>query len=107
MPSARACDKVTPKPTSDLKEIKQAILKIQESQDFSGEEYVFSSFGSILDEYGKQARATDRKLVVMLLTDEIGNDIELLEEVVDRASSTRHRSTYSDGRRPSAIRRPS
>ena len=75
--------KVTPKPTSDLKEIKQAILKIQESQDLSGEEYVFSSFGSILDEYGKQARATDRKLVVMLLTDEIGNDIELLEEVVD------------------------
>jgi hypothetical protein len=75
--------KITPKPTIDLKEIQQAILKIPE--DKSGEEMVFTSLRTILDEYGKQARATDRKLAIVLLTDEAGSDEELLEEVVDRA----------------------
>jgi hypothetical protein len=75
--------KITPAPTSDLKEIKQAILKIPE--DPSGKEMVFSSIRTVLDEFGKQARATDRKLAIIVLTDEIGDDADQLEEVVDRA----------------------
>lgn len=77
--------KVTPKPTSDLKEIKQAILSIQQSLDATGEEATFASMRAVLEEFGKQARATDRKLVIITLTDEIGDDAALLEEVVDRA----------------------
>lgn len=75
--------KITPKPTVDLKEIKQAILKMPE--DKSGTEMVFTSLRAVLDEYGKQARATDRKLAIVLLTDETGSDEDVMEEVVDRS----------------------
>ncbi len=75
--------KITPKPTADLKEIKQSILKIAE--DKSGKEMVFTSLRTVLDEHGKQARSSDRKLAIILLTDETGDDEAVLEEVVDRA----------------------
>jgi len=75
--------KITPKPTSDIKQIQEAILKMPE--DNSGVEMVFTAIGTVLEEYGKQARATNRKLAVVVLTDEVGEDAERMEEVVDRA----------------------
>ncbi|MFV0444844.1 MAG: VWA domain-containing protein, partial [Planctomycetaceae bacterium] len=74
---------VTKKPTSDLKEIKEAITKMPE--DTSGTEMVFSCIEAVLEKYGKMARTTNRKLVVMVLTDEVGDDAVKLEETVDRA----------------------
>lgn len=75
--------KVTKKPTSDLKEIKQAILAVPE--DTSGTEKVFGCINAVLDEYGKQARSTNRKLAIVVLTDELGDDAAQLEETVDKA----------------------
>ena len=75
--------KITPKPTADLKQIQQAILKIPE--DESGREMLFSSLKAVMEEYGRQARSTSRKLAIVVLTDEIGDDLELMEEVVDRS----------------------
>lgn len=76
--------KITPKPTSDLKEIKAAIERIKDV-DNTGVENLFGSLGLILDEYGKIARSSNRRLAIIVLTDEVGDDVNLLEDVVDRA----------------------
>lgn len=75
--------KITPKPTADLKEIKDSIDKIKE--DTSGVEMVFSSISAVIDEYGKLARSTSRKLAIVVLTDESGDDGDMLEATVEKA----------------------
>jgi hypothetical protein len=75
--------KLTPKPTAELEEIRAAIGRV--SEDKTGEEKIYNSLKAVLEEYGRQARSTGRKLAVVVLTDEVGDDPELLEEVVDRA----------------------
>ncbi len=74
--------KLTPKPTADLKEIQAAIGRVED--DASGKELTFNSIQAVLDEYGRQARSTKRKLAVVVLTDEIGDDPQILEEVIDK-----------------------
>ncbi|MEZ6065895.1 MAG: vWA domain-containing protein [Planctomycetaceae bacterium] len=74
---------LTPKPTADLKEIVSAIERVDD--DKSGKELTFTSIMAILEKYGKMARSTDRKLAIMVLTDETGDDAEGLELVVDKA----------------------
>jgi hypothetical protein len=75
--------KLTAKPTADLKEIKAAIGQVED--DTSGEEKTFGSILAVLEEYGKMARSTERKLVVIVMTDETGDDQAALEDAVDKA----------------------
>lgn len=75
--------KLVPKPTADVKEIRAAIGKITE--DASGKEMVFNSIRTVLEEYGRMARSTNRKLAIVVVTDESGDDPEILEDVVDKS----------------------
>ncbi len=75
--------KLTPKPTSNIKQIQNAIGRIED--DKTGKEMTFHSIKSIIDEYGRMARASDRKLAIVVLTDETGDDPEILENVITQA----------------------
>ncbi len=75
-------EKLLPNPTADLKQIKSAIGQVQD--DESGKEMTFSSIRAVVDEYGRMAAATNRKLAVVVLTDETGDDVEQLEKTIVR-----------------------
>jgi len=75
--------KITPKPTSDLKEIQASIEKI--ADDNSGIEKVFTAISGAIDEFGVPAQRSRRKLAIIVVTDESGDDEEMLEEVVEKA----------------------
>ncbi len=75
--------KLMPKPTADLDAIRKAIDAIKE--DDSGKELTFASIQGVMDEYAAGAVKTDRKLVVIIITDETGEDDARLEEVIDKA----------------------
>jgi hypothetical protein len=74
--------KVTPKPTSDLKDIQSAIGRIED--DNSGIEKIFGAISEVISEYGATAQRSHRKLAIIVVTDESGDDEELLEEVVEK-----------------------
>lgn len=74
---------ITPRPTDDLEAIKKAIDAIKE--DESGKEMPFSSIQAMMEKYAGGAKSTDRKLAIIMLTDETGEDDSKLEEVVDKA----------------------
>lgn len=75
--------KITPKPTSDLKEIQASIARIVD--DNSGVERVFTAISGAIDEFGVPAQRSRRKLAIIVVTDESGDDEELLEDVVEKA----------------------
>ncbi|MCA9081458.1 MAG: VWA domain-containing protein, partial [Planctomycetaceae bacterium] len=75
--------KLMPRPTDELEAIKKAIDDIKE--DESGKEMSFSSIQAVIDEYATGATRTDRKLVIIMLTDETGEDDDKLEEVIAKA----------------------
>ena len=78
---------VTPlmkEPSGDLKKIREAIEKIQE--DESGEENVFRGIVKTIEQYGKAAQKTKRKLCIIVVSDESGDDgKQLLEEAVSKS----------------------
>ncbi len=74
---------ITRKPTADLKQIRDAIDKVP--VDETGHEYTFGAISSVIDEHSKAAARSNRKLVIILLTDEVGDDAEMLEEVIAKA----------------------
>lgn len=78
---------VTPlmrEPSGDLKLIREAIDKIKE--DESGEENVFNGIIATIDQYGKAAQKTDRKLCIIVVSDESGDDgTQRLEEAVTKS----------------------
>jgi len=76
-----------PKPTSKLDEIKKAIDRIQE--DESGVENTFGAIGSMIDQYAKAAGRSQRKLVIIVMTDETGDDEQMVEEVIERTKRFR------------------
>lgn len=73
----------TPKPTTDLKEVQDAITKIP--QDESGLENMCQTVTATIDKYAVMARKSDRKLCIVLVTDESGDDGAGVEEVITRA----------------------
>lgn len=80
--------KLMPKPTDELDQIRKAIEQIQEDQ--SGKENTFQSIAKVVDEYSVGAARAKRKLVIIVLTDESGDDEGTLEEVIaktERAGS--------------------
>lgn len=76
-------NKLTPKATNDLQEIREAIDRVE--VDTTGTESTYASISRVLDEYGKASLTTRRKLMVIVVTDETGGDDNLLEEVIDKA----------------------
>ncbi len=74
---------LTPKPTADLKAIRAAIDKVP--VDESGSENTFQAIAQVIDEHGKAAVRSGRKLVVILLTDETGDDEAQLEDLIAKA----------------------
>lgn len=79
--------KLMPKPSGELADIRKAIGQIKE--DESGVENTFNAISKIIDEYSLGAARADRKLVIILVTDETGDDEEILEEVITKAERGR------------------
>ena len=79
---------ITPKPTADIGEIRSAIDKIQ--LDRSGKENIFGALLKVLDQYKPMANKTHRKLVVIVVTDESGDDGmgPLADQVIEKAGKS-------------------
>ncbi|WP_339732773.1 VWA domain-containing protein [uncultured Gimesia sp.] len=73
----------TAKPTTDLKDVQEAITKIP--IDESGKENMCQTIAATIDKYTVMARKTDRRLCIVLVTDESGDDGAAVEEVITRA----------------------
>ncbi|QDT94955.1 vWA domain-containing protein [Gimesia aquarii] len=73
----------TEKPTADLKKIQEAITKIP--VDASGLENMCQAIAATIDKYTVLARKTDRRLCIILVTDESGDDGDKVEEAITRA----------------------
>jgi len=71
----------TPKPTSNGEEIKAAIDKIQ--IDESGVENICAAIQNVTKKYSTMARNQKRKLVIIVVSDESGDDGNELEEAID------------------------
>jgi len=63
---------LTPKPTTDVKAIRQAIDKIP--IDESGDENMFSAILEVTKNFGPKARSQKRRLVVIVISDESPSD---------------------------------
>lgn len=77
---------VTPlmrEPTGDIEQVKKAIEAIKD--DESGKENLFSAVSTVLDQYAKICLRTKRKLTIIVVSDESGDDGQMLEEVVQKA----------------------
>ena len=72
----------TTKPTSSIAEIQKAIERVP--IDESGEENLFQSVIAVCDKYGQLAQRQDRRLVIVVLSDEAGDDGGAVEEAIAR-----------------------
>ncbi len=70
----------TPRPTPDIPTIQKAIDKIP--TDTSGEENLFQSIMAVCDKYGPSANKQHRKLIIVVLSDEAGDDGVNVEEAI-------------------------
>jgi len=73
-----------PSPSSDLEAIRRAIDNV--ADDDSGQENVFGAIQKATDKYGPIAQRTDRKLVIIVVTDESGDDDTVIEDALARSS---------------------
>jgi len=71
----------TPKPTANAEEIKAAIDKIQ--IDESGLENICAAIQNVTKKYTELARKQKRKLVIIIVSDESGDDGNELEEAIE------------------------
>ena len=76
---------VSMKPTSNVDEIKKAIDKIK--VDESGLEYMCAAITAAVGKYQPFAARSKRKLVVIVVSDESGDDGEKIEETIHRCKS--------------------
>ena len=72
--------KLTPRPTADIKLIRTSIDKIP--VDESGRENMSLALVRTLDEFGPKALRAKRKLIIILVTDESGDDGGQVEEAI-------------------------
>lgn len=80
---------ITSKPTADIPEIRAAIDKIE--VDSSGKENLFAAVGKVIDQYRSFVTRGRRKMVIIIVTDESGDDGQgpLLEEAIFKAQRAR------------------
>ncbi|QDT31771.1 vWA domain-containing protein [Thalassoglobus polymorphus] len=71
------------KPTGDLDDIRKAIGEIKE--DPTGKENMYTAIAGAIDQYSVGAKRSDRKLAIIVVTDETGDDEAMLEEVIAKA----------------------
>lgn len=71
---------ITPKPTTSIPEVRAAIEKI--GVDESGKENTMMAINKVLDQYRQTAQRTRRKLVIVVVTDESGDDGAGIDEVI-------------------------
>ena len=94
---------MTPKPTADLSEILEAIGEVP--ADETGIESTFPTVAEIVRRWGqyKDAAGQAYRTMVIVVTDEVGDDEDRLEEAIELAAEGRRcRSTCSARRRSSA-----
>ncbi len=78
---------LTPRPTGNVPDIQAAIGRVK--VDRSGQEKLFAALGATLSEYGQATLRARRKLMVVVVSDESGDDGEALESVVEQARAAR------------------
>lgn len=80
---------LTTKPTSNIAEIRAAIDKIP--NDPSGEENIFAAVAKTIDQHKRLVTSGGRKLAVVIVTDESGDDGdgELLEKAIQSCKAAR------------------
>lgn len=76
-------DPLLPGPTAELEQIKAAIDRVQDEE--SGNENMFGAVSDVIDQYGVSTGRSRRKLAIIIVTDESGDDEQLLEEVIQKA----------------------
>ena len=69
-------------PSSDLKDIRSAIDKI--ALDETGLENTCMAVSAVVDKFGPTARRQKRKLLIVLVTDESGNDGQSIDATIDK-----------------------
>ncbi|PQO28727.1 vWA domain-containing protein [Blastopirellula marina] len=77
---------VLEQPTTDFQEVIAGIDKIP--RDDSGKEATFATIGQVLDKYGPLKAQQLRELLVVVVTDEAGDDWNSVDNVVEKANST-------------------
>ncbi|WP_158545396.1 vWA domain-containing protein [Bremerella cremea] len=77
---------VLEEPTSDFQEVIASIDKIP--RDDSGKEATFDTISQVLDKYGPLKSQQLRELLVVVVTDEAGDDWQNVDAVVEKANST-------------------
>ncbi len=75
-------DELMKGPSSNLKDIKEAIDKIQ--KDETGLENTCMAINYVIDKFGPQARRQKRKLLIVLVTDESGTDGQNIDATIDK-----------------------
>jgi len=81
----RDVHKHTPRPTADIEDIKAAIDRVPIDQ--TGEENMCRSIASVISEYRQTARK--RKLAVIVVSDESGDDGDYVEAAVQEAKAAK------------------
>lgn len=74
---------LTPKPTANIPEIRAAIDKI--GVDESGKENMCQALSFVLDKYRSFVTQGKRKMAVIIVTDESGDDGQLIDEAIFKA----------------------
>jgi hypothetical protein len=77
-------DLITPKPIDDLAAVKAAVRSIKDDPKDNGKENVFQSVGLLAEKFRHYRVATPRRnVMIVVFTDEAGDDIEALDAAVD------------------------
>lgn len=79
-------DFVLDQPTTDFGEVIGKLDSIQ--TDSSGKEATFSTIGQVFDKYGPIKQQQARELLVVVVTDEAGDDWQHVDAVVEKANTT-------------------
>ena len=75
---------LTPKPTDDVTEIKSAVRSIGDDPKDTGKENVFQSVGFLAEKFRHYRLAAPRRnVMIVVFTDEAGDDIEAIDAAVD------------------------
>ena len=69
-------------PTADIKVIEDAIKKIP--IDETGKENMCSAIQAVADEYGRRVQRDKRKLLIVVVSDESGDDGQLVENTIEK-----------------------
>lgn len=84
---------MTPEPTADIDEIKQAVQRLNEVTDKSGVENVFQTVVATVKEFQSYTRSVSkagpkRNVMFVVVTDERGDDVRFMEEAIKQCRRT-------------------